>query len=227
MAYNTRPSAPDRLCTDLLQRLQIAILEHVTGSEFRIIGHPPSWLFTLYPDARDTLQLSVGVHTPVLQNDGDVVPRPLHIHQFCGELVLGALVSAIVFMLLKHLVAGSLEESGLLVIGCRAVLDQQQAAGTVSQRHGMKVPGLLSLGLLAPKPRVRDVVAVGLPCIGCIGQEILKHRCASIDGQLQIVSGVGVEGEQPGRRVPDDAEICTGDVFEDGKLEPLQQIRAE
>jgi hypothetical protein len=63
MAYNTRPSAPGRLCTDLLQRLQIAILEHVTGSEFRIIGHPPSWLFTLYPDARDTLQLSVDART--------------------------------------------------------------------------------------------------------------------------------------------------------------------
>jgi hypothetical protein len=109
--------------------------------------------------------------------------------------VLGALVSTSVFVLPKHLIASPLEEGGLLVIGCCALLDQQETAGTVSQRHGMKVPGLLGRGLLAPKPRVRDVVAVCLPCIGCIGQEILKHRCASIDGQWPIVSGIGVEGE--------------------------------
>ncbi len=68
MASNTRPSAPDLLCTDLLQRLQFAILEHVTGADFRIIGHPPAWLFTLYPDARNNLQLSIDARTPVLQN---------------------------------------------------------------------------------------------------------------------------------------------------------------
>mgnify|MGYP003444121388 CR=1 FL=1 len=93
-----------------------------------------------------------GGQSELLQNDGDVVPRPLHIHQFRGELVLGALVSTIVFVLLKYLVAGPLEEGGLLVIGCCALLDQQETAGTVSQRHGMKVPGLLGRGLLAPKP---------------------------------------------------------------------------
>ncbi|MGB5047049.1 MAG: sigma 54-interacting transcriptional regulator, partial [Nitrospira sp.] len=68
MAHNTHPSAPDLLCTDLLQRLQFAILEHVTGTEFRIIGHPPAWLFTLYPDARHNRPLSVDARTPVLQN---------------------------------------------------------------------------------------------------------------------------------------------------------------
>ena len=68
----------------------------------------------------------------MLQTDGDVVPRPLHIYQFRGELVLGALVSTMVLVLLKHLVAGPLEEGGLLVIGCRALLDQQETAGTVS-----------------------------------------------------------------------------------------------
>ncbi|MEK6803149.1 MAG: sigma 54-interacting transcriptional regulator [Nitrospirota bacterium] len=86
MAYNTHPSAPDLLCTDLFQRLQFAILEHVTGTEFRIIGHPPAWLFHLYPEARHNLQLSVDARTPVLQNfladaaeawgtDGDSITR--------------------------------------------------------------------------------------------------------------------------------------------------------
>ncbi|MBI4000464.1 MAG: sigma 54-interacting transcriptional regulator, partial [Nitrospira defluvii] len=59
---------PDLLFADLLQRFQFAVLEHMADAQFLIIGHPPAWLFRLYPDAEQNRQLSVSDHTPVLQN---------------------------------------------------------------------------------------------------------------------------------------------------------------
>ena len=52
----------------LLQRFQFAVLEHIADSQFRIIGHPPAWLFRLYPEAEASLHLSIDARTPVLHN---------------------------------------------------------------------------------------------------------------------------------------------------------------
>lgn len=86
MAHKTSPAEADRLYAALLERFQFAVLEHVTDTQFRIIGHPPAWLFHLYPEAQYNLQLSVDARTPVLQNfladaaeawgiDGDSITR--------------------------------------------------------------------------------------------------------------------------------------------------------
>jgi len=68
MAPDTSSRAQDVLCSTLLQRFHFVILEHMAGTQFRILGHPPSWLFRLYPEAEGTLKLSVDSRTPVLHN---------------------------------------------------------------------------------------------------------------------------------------------------------------
>ncbi len=68
MASDTPAPAPDLLCATLLQRFQFAVLEHVAGTQFRIIGRPPAWLFRLYPEAQASLHVSIDVRTPVLHN---------------------------------------------------------------------------------------------------------------------------------------------------------------
>jgi len=68
MAPDTSSRAQDLLCATLLQRFHFVILEHMAGSQFRVLGHPPSWLFHLYPEAEATLQLAIDSRTPVLHN---------------------------------------------------------------------------------------------------------------------------------------------------------------
>lgn len=65
---DTAPHAPDLLCAMLLHRFDFVILEHITGTQFRILGHPPAWLFRLYPEAESTQLLSIDTRTPVLHN---------------------------------------------------------------------------------------------------------------------------------------------------------------
>ncbi len=62
------PPPTPNLCATLLQRFQFAVLEHVAGTQFRIIGHPPAWLFRLYPEAEASRHLSIDGRTPVLHN---------------------------------------------------------------------------------------------------------------------------------------------------------------
>lgn len=60
--------ASDFLCETLLQRFHFAVLEHISGTQFRILGRPSAWLFRLYPEAEATRHLSVDIRTPVLHN---------------------------------------------------------------------------------------------------------------------------------------------------------------
>ena len=68
MGSDTSPRAPDSLCALLLQRFHFVVLEHIAGTQFRILGHPSPWLFRLYPEAEASQQLSVDARTPVLHN---------------------------------------------------------------------------------------------------------------------------------------------------------------
>ncbi|MCW5797288.1 MAG: Sigma-54 factor interaction domain-containing protein [Nitrospira sp.] len=68
MAPDTSPRPPDFLCATLLERLQYVVLEHIGGTQFRVLGHPSNWLFRLYPEAESGLQLSVDTRIPVLHN---------------------------------------------------------------------------------------------------------------------------------------------------------------
>ena len=68
MVPDMPPPAPDLLCTSLLQRFQFAVLEHTIGAKFRLIGHPPAWLFRLYPEAEASLEIAIDARTPVLHN---------------------------------------------------------------------------------------------------------------------------------------------------------------
>ena len=67
MAPDPSLRTPDFLCS-LFERLEYVVLEHVAGTQFRILGHPSPWLFRLYPEAEASLQLSVDSRTPVLHN---------------------------------------------------------------------------------------------------------------------------------------------------------------
>lgn len=68
MAPDMSLRAPDFLCATLLERLEYVVLEHIVGTHFRVLGHPSSWLFRLYPEAESSLELSVDARTPVLHN---------------------------------------------------------------------------------------------------------------------------------------------------------------
>ena len=68
MVPDMSPPAPDLLCTSLLQRFQFAVLEHMVGAQFRLIGHPPAWLFRLYPEAEASLEIAIDARTPVLHS---------------------------------------------------------------------------------------------------------------------------------------------------------------
>lgn len=68
MAPNTPPPPPDLLCAKLLQRFHFAVLEHVAGTQFRLIGDPPAWLFRLYPEGQESRHISIDARTPVLHN---------------------------------------------------------------------------------------------------------------------------------------------------------------
>ena len=68
MAPDSTVRTPDFLCATVLERLQYVVLEHIAGTHFRVLGHPSTWLFRLYPEAESDLQLSVDTRTPVLHN---------------------------------------------------------------------------------------------------------------------------------------------------------------
>ncbi|ODT44696.1 MAG: hypothetical protein ABS70_04905 [Nitrospira sp. SCN 59-13] len=68
MASDVSLRTPGFLCPTLLERLEYVVLEHVGGTQFRVLGHPSAWLFRLYPEAEASLELSVDGRTPVLHN---------------------------------------------------------------------------------------------------------------------------------------------------------------
>ncbi len=68
MVHSERRSTSDLLFADLLQAFEFAVLERVTDAQFQIIGQPQAWLSRLYPTVEQSLRLSIGAHTQVLQN---------------------------------------------------------------------------------------------------------------------------------------------------------------
>ncbi|MBS0170552.1 MAG: sigma 54-interacting transcriptional regulator [Nitrospira sp.] len=68
MTFTPPSSAPDALCGKLFARFHVALLEHVAGSRFRLLGEPPPWLLRLYPEAEHHADFSIDSRTPVLDN---------------------------------------------------------------------------------------------------------------------------------------------------------------